>query len=183
MPEIFAPMLDPKTVWRSCGSFQKPPMHLKENQSLSQDFIDILSAFTDGRVEYILVDGYAMGFHGYARGTGDIDLWIRREERNADRVILALKMFGAPLFEVKSTDFLLEDTVFQIGLPPNRIDIITDIDAVSFDDAWPERVFVQVEGMEIPILDRSLLLVNKLATGRPKDQPDVLWLKSEENSQ
>lgn len=157
-------------------------MRSRENQSLSQDFIDILSAFSDERVEYLLVGGYALGFHGYSRGTGDIDLWIRREADNSKRVMRALQQFGAPLFDVKSEDFLIEDTVFQIGLPPNRIDIVTDIDGVEFAEAWPGREKISVEGLQIPLIEKALLLANKKASGRPKDQPDILWLESGEDS-
>ncbi len=153
-------------------------MLLRENQSLSQDFIDILSAFIDENVEFLLVGGYALGFHGYSRGTGDIDLWVRREESNSRRIILALSAFGAPLFDVKNDDFLVENTVFQIGLPPNRIDVITDIDGVEFSDAWPGRSMVFAEGLEIPLIEKVLLLKNKKASGRPKDKPDIIWLES-----
>lgn len=179
MPGIFVRLLNRKTVWLLYGSFRKPHMHLGENQSLSQDFIDILSAFTEENVEYLLVGGYALGFHGYSRGTGDIDLWIRREPSNSERVLRALRRFGAPLFGVKGEDFLVENTVFQIGLPPNRIDIVTDIDGVEFAEAWPGRNVVSVEGIQIPLVEKALLLVNKKASGRPKDLPDILWLESE----
>lgn len=154
-------------------------MLLRENQSLNPDFIDILSAFTDENVEYLLVGGYALGFHGYSRGTGDIDLWIRREQANSEKVFRALKKFGAPLFDITSDDFLIEDTVFQIGAPPNRIDVITDIDGVNFDEAWPERKITVVDGIEVPLIGKTRLLINKKATGRPKDIPDILWLESE----
>lgn len=154
-------------------------MLLAENQSLNQDFIDILSAFTDEKVEYLLVGGYALGFHGYSRGTGDIDLWIRRDQANSEKVFRALQRFGAPLFDVNGDDFLVENTVFQIGAPPNRIDVITDIDGVDFDEAWPERKVTVVDGIEVPLIGKTWLLINKKATGRPKDIPDILWLERE----
>lgn len=180
---IFARTLNQKIVLRSFGSFQKPIMPLRENQSLSQDFIDILSAFIDEKVEYMLVGGYALGYHGYSRGTGDIDLWVRRSPENAERVYQALKKFGAPLFDVKVEDFLVPDTIFQIGVPPNRIDVITDIDGVSFDEAWPERKTVISEGLNITLIGKQSLLVNKKASGRPKDIPDVIWLEAQTESE
>ena len=153
-------------------------MPLRENQSLSQDFIDILSAFTDEKVEYLLVGGYALGFHGYSRATGDIDLWVRREIDNSMKVFRALGKFGAPLLDLKSDDFLIAETVFQIGVPPNRIDVITDIDGVVFDTAWPERTTTVIDGLEIPLIGKTQLLLNKRATGRPKDIPDIVWLEN-----
>ncbi len=152
-------------------------MLLRENQSLSPDFIDILSAFIDENVDFLLVGGYALGFHGYSRATGDIDLWIRRDPDNSESVFRALQKFGAPLFDIKSEDFLIAGTVFQIGVPPNRIDVITDIDGVTFDEAWPERKTTVVDGLEVPLIGKSQLLMNKRATGRPKDIPDILWLE------
>ena len=182
MPATFVNLSNRRIGLPSCGSCRKPLMHLGENQSLSPEFIDILSVFTDEKVEYLLVGGYALGFHGYSRGTGDIDLWVRREEENSMRVLRALKLFGAPLFGITSDDFLIENTVFQIGVPPARIDVITDIDGVDFSEAWPGRKFVSVNGLEIPLLEKALLLANKKASGRPKDLPDILWLESEENA-
>lgn len=179
MPVTSARMSNLRIASASCGSFPKPLMPLGENLSLSQDFIDILSAFSEESVEYILVGGYALGFHGYSRATGDIDLWIRREASNADRVIRALKRFGAPLFEITSGDFLVEGTVFQIGLPPNRIDIITDIEGVDFATAWPVRNLISFVGLSLPLLEKALLLANKKAMARPKDQPDILWLEKQ----
>lgn len=158
-------------------------MPLRENQSLSQDFIDILSAFIDEKVEYMLVGGYALGYHGYSRGTGDIDLWVRRSAENAELVYRALKKFGAPLFDVKVEDFVVPNTIFQIGVPPNRIDVITDIDGVTFDEAWPDRDMIFSEGINITLIGRDNLLVNKKASGRPKDIPDVIWLEAQTESE
>jgi len=92
-----------------------------------------------------------------------------------------LQKFGPPLFGVESEDFLDADTIFQIGVPPNRIDIITDIDGVDFDEAWPQRKTTIVEGLEIPLIGKDLLLVNKKATGRPKDIPDIIWLEGQQD--
>lgn len=152
-------------------------MPSNENQSLSQDFIDILSAFIDEKVEYMLVGGYALGFHGYSRATGDIDLWVRRSPENAVRVFTALKKFGTPLSDVKPDEFVVPNTVLQIGVPPNRIDVITDIDGVGFDDAWPKREETFTAGINITLIGRNDLLTNKKATSWPKDIPDILWLE------
>lgn len=146
---------------------------------LSQDFIDILSAFTEEKVEYMLVGGHAMAFHGYSRATGVIDLWIRISEDNADKVWRALKTFGAPIFDLDRQDLFTPATVFQIGVPPNRIDIINTIDGVEFEEAWHERKTVEIEGRVVPFIGKSHLLINKKATGRAKDLNDVSWLESE----
>jgi hypothetical protein len=151
----------------------------KENQLLNQDFIDILSAFSEEKVEFLVVGGYAMAFHGHVRATGDIDLWIRCSSVNAQKVWRALQAFGAPLFDLSIDDLTNPDMVFQMGVIPSRIDVITKIDGVDFEEAWQQRQTVEVEGLNIPVITKPLLLVNKKSTARPKDLNDVLWLESE----
>jgi Nucleotidyl transferase of unknown function (DUF2204) len=146
---------------------------------LNQDFKDILSAFCAQKVEFMVVGGYAMAFHGYVRATGDIDLWIRPSDENAEKVWLALKQFGAPLFDLTKVDLKTLGMVFQIGMIPNRIDVITQIDGVEFEDAWKEHKTVEIDGLQIPIIGKIQLLINKKSTGRPKDNIDALWLQSE----
>src|SRR4051794_38964480 len=111
----------------------------KENPLLNPDFQDILSAFCDERVEFMVVGAYALAFHGFPRATGDIDLWIRRSDENARRVWRALIRFGAPLFDLTIDNLKTPDLALQIGLAPRRIDILTSIDGVEFDEAWPHR--------------------------------------------
>ncbi|HMT09914.1 MAG TPA: hypothetical protein PKA82_18155 [Pyrinomonadaceae bacterium] len=143
---------------------------------LSQDFKDILSAFIDEKVEFMVVGGYAIAFHGYVRGTGDIDLWIRMSDENSSRVWRALKTFGAPLLNLKIEDLLVPTTVFQMGLPPNRIDIITSIKNVEYDEALARHSIIEFSGLTIPIIGLNELLKNKVAMNRPKDQGDIAWL-------
>jgi hypothetical protein len=152
--------------------------HLEENQLLNQDFKDILSAFCDQQVEFIVVGGYAMAFHGFLRATGDIDLWIRCSMENAEKVWLALQDFKAPLFDLTKEDLNTYGIVFQIGIVPNRIDITTKIDGVNFDDAWKNHQTVQIEGLTIPVLNKEFLLLNKKVVSRPKDLIDIIWLES-----
>ncbi len=125
----------------------------------------------------MVVGGYALAFHGYVRGTGDIDLWIRISEENASKVWRALTTFGAPLFNLRVGDLLLPATVFQMGLPPNRIDVITSIKDVQYDEAWAQRAMINISDMAIPIIGLRELLKNKIAMDRPKDQGDIAWLK------
>ncbi len=120
-----------------------------------------------------------MAFHGYVRATGDIDLWIRISDENAKRVWQALQTFGAPLFDLNIEDLKTPRMVFQIGLVPSRIDIITEIDGVEFEDAWKEHKTVEIENLQIPVIGKTQLLINKNSTGRAKDRNDALWLQDE----
>lgn len=140
---------------------------------LNPDYRDMLSAFADAEVEYLLVGAYALAAHGHPRATGDIDLWVRRSSGNAERVLRALSVFGAPLSDVELGDFQTPDTVFQIGVSPRRIDILTTISGVDFQEAWPERMEIELEGLTIPVLGREHLIQNKRALGRPQDQADI----------
>lgn len=147
---------------------------------LNQNFKDILSAFIKEKVEFMVVGGFAMAFHGYTRATGDIDLWIRCSSNNAERVWKALQKFGAPLFNLTLDDLKTPGMVFQMGVVPSRIDVIMEIDGVDFESAWKEHKVVEIDRMEVPVIGKTQLLVNKKATGRPKDLNDVLWIESEE---
>ena len=146
---------------------------------LNPNFKDILSAFIAESVEFLVVGGYAMAFHGYVRATGDIDLWIRISSENVRRVWRALQSFGAPLFDLTPEDLQTPGMVFQIGLVPSRIDIITEIDGVEFDEAWREHQTVKIEDLVIPVIGKRQLLANKRSTGRAKDRNDALWLEEE----
>ncbi len=149
---------------------------------LNRDFRDMLSALSDESVEFMLVGAYALAAHGYPRATGDMDIWIRASQQNARRVFRALKRFRAPLFDLTVEDLTIPDIVFQIGAEPQRIDILTSIDGVEFDDAWSNRKEIEVEGQKFGVIGRSDLLRNKKALGRPKDLADVAWLEGEHNA-
>ena len=146
---------------------------------LNPDYHDILSAFNAQGVEYLVVGAYALAAHGVPRATGDIDLWIRTSVVNADRVWRALGHFGAPLGQLSRDELAVPGTVFQIGLPPRRIDLHTTIDGVEFDEAWPERLQLQVEGVPLPVIGRAHLIANKRASARPQDLADVQRLTGE----
>ncbi|MFW5693079.1 MAG: nucleotidyltransferase, partial [Thermoguttaceae bacterium] len=147
---------------------------------LNPDFRDMLSALNDAGVEYLLVGAYALAAHGYPRATGDIDLWVRPTPDNAGRVWAALQAFKALRSQVTEADFAQPDIVFQIGVAPRRIDLLTSISAVRFDDAWLRRRTIQVDGLPLHTLSREDLIANKRATGRPKDLADVAWLEASE---
>jgi len=146
---------------------------------LNEDFLDMLSALSEEGVRFLVVGAYALAHHGLPRATGDLDLWVERTAANPANVLRALQRFGAPLGEVSADDFAEPDLVFQIGVAPCRIDLMTSIDGVSFEDAWGERVELELEGVPVPILSKRHLIANKRAVGRPQDLADLAWLESE----
>ena len=152
----------------------------KGNPLLNPDFRDILLLFNAHRVEYLLVGAYALAVHGVPRATGDIDLWIWTKPDNAKRVWSALAEFGAPLEQLAPADLETQGIVFQIGIAPRRIDILTSIDGVVFDDAWSRKIEVEIEGLTVPVLGRDDLIKNKRASGRPKDLADLAWLQAQQ---
>jgi hypothetical protein len=118
------------------------------------------------------------------RATGDIDLWVSspHSENNASRIMDALRRFGAPLHQIEPRDFKTPGTVFQIGVAPRRVDILTSIEAVDFEEAWPAREEGEVARVKVPVISRHHLLQNKRATGRPKNLADAAWLARGEGS-
>ncbi len=144
---------------------------------LNPDFRDMLSCLKNEEVEFIIVGAYALAAHGLPRATGDIDIWIRNSSSNAQKVRRALIEFGAPVSNLSEVDFISPDMVVQIGVEPSRIDLLTGIDGVEFDEAWENKISINVSGLKICILSEVDLLKNKLAAGRDKDQADIAWLK------
>jgi len=139
---------------------------------VSPDFRDLLYEFNAHGVEYLVVGAYALAAHGRVRATGDLDVWIRPDAGNAKRVIEALKAFGAPL-----RDLTRRGTVFQIGVAPLRIDVLTGIDAVEFDEAWSDRLTTKFADLTVAVLSTGHLIRNKRAVGRPQDIADLDWLE------
>lgn len=144
---------------------------------LNENFKDMLSAFGEAEADYLLVGAYAMAAHGCPRATADIDFWVRPSEANAARVWTALEAFGAPLSMVSVADFCTPDVVYQIGVAPQRIDILTSISGVDFEDAWRERLIVELEGVSVSVIGLRHLHANKLASGRAKDHQDAIILE------
>jgi hypothetical protein len=144
---------------------------------ISSDYKDMLLALLAEDVKFILVGGYALAAHGYPRFTLDIDFFVLASPDNARAVIRALRRFGAPLSGVSEADFEKEGIVFQVGVAPLRIDIITQISGVAFSDAWPRCAVMEWEGLSIRVLSVLDLLANKRASGRPKDLLDVQLLE------
>ena len=140
------------------------------------DFKDMLSALSDVEADFLLVGAYAMAAHGHPRATGDLDLWVRPNAKNAQKVFLALAKFGAPLHDLDVEDLSTPGIVFQIGVEPSRIDILTAISGVEFFDAWDRRQSIELDGIALNVISRNDLIANKRASGRPKDIADVLTL-------
>lgn len=144
---------------------------------MNPTFNDILAALYAEKAEFLVVGGYALAAHGLPRATGDIDIWIRPTPENAQRVWAALERFRAPLSRLKVADLHAPDVVFQMGLPPERVDILTSITGVEFADAWPRRQLLKVESVEMPVIGREDLLKNKRASGRRQDLVDAAQLE------
>jgi hypothetical protein len=144
---------------------------------LNPDFKDMLSCLKDEKVDFLIVGAYALAAHGFPRATGDLDIWVRKDPENAHRVIRALRRFGAPATQLSSEDFTSTDLIVQFGVEPCRIDLLTGISGIEFEEAWQNRVSIEIDNLEIFILSKKDLLTNKMATGRDKDQGDIIWLK------
>ncbi len=140
---------------------------------LNSDYKDMLQVLLDNGVKFLLVGAYAMGAHGYPRATGDIDIWVEPSADNSQRVYRALAAFGAPLHEIDEATFVKPGIVFQIGIAPRRIDLMSAVSGVTFDEAYQHRQTVEIEGLPIPILSYDDLIKNKRATGRDKDRLDA----------
>jgi len=140
---------------------------------LNEDYRDILLAFVDEKVRFLLVGAYALAAHGYPRATMDIDLWVMPSPDNAAAVLRALHRFGAPVVELREGDLQNEGTVFQIGIAPRRIDILTAVSGLRFDEAFVRAVPVDIEGITVRIPAIEDMIRNKRATGRTKDLADA----------
>jgi hypothetical protein len=145
---------------------------------LNRDYKDILRAFTDEKVEFLLVGAYAMAAHGYPRATVDIDIWVKRSRTNAAAIMRAIKHFGAPLHGLTAADLQKDNMVFQIGVAPRRIDIITSVSGLGFDQADASSVEVTIGGIPVRTPSIDDLIRNKRATGRTKDLADAEALEA-----
>jgi predicted nucleotidyltransferase len=143
----------------------------------------MLHALSDEKVKFILVGAYALAAHGYPRATMDIDIWVMPSPENADAVLRALRRFGAPLHNLTKEDLQKDGTIFQIGVAPRRIDIITAATGLQFEETYRNSISVNIEGVEVHIPSVEDLIRNKRATGRTKDLADAESLESLKNSE
>ena len=150
---------------------------------LNEDYRDMLHALSEEKVRFILVGAYALAAHGYPRATMDIDIWVMPSPENADAVLRALRRFGSPLHNLTKEDLLRDGTIFQIGVAPRRIDIITSASGLRFEPTYRNSISVNIEGIEVRIPSIDDLILNKRATGGTKDLADAEALESLENSE
>ena len=140
----------------------------------------MLRVLSDANVDFLVVGAHARSIHGTPRATGDLDILLRPSEENARRTLLALSRFGAPLEGLGASDLLEPEMVVQIGIAPNRIDLLTDLTGVSFDEAWAGKILATFDNLRIPVIGRDAYLKNKRATGRLKDLADVEDVESQD---
>ena len=144
---------------------------------LNDDYKEMLQCLSAHGVRFLVVGAYAMGAYGYPRATGDLDLWVESSPENAEHVYLAISDFGAPMDEIDRQTFTEPGIVFQIGMAPRRIDLLTHIDGVDFNEAYQAREEIQLGGLTIPFLSKDHIIQNKKSTGRKKDELDVEYLE------
>jgi hypothetical protein len=137
------------------------------------DFRELLALFNAHHVEYLVIGGYALAFHGAPRFTGDLDIFVKPDAVNAQRILTALEAFGFASVGLTPNDFERPDQVIQLGVPPVRIDLITSITGVSWDEAWAGRVAGRYGDMPVSFIGREQFITNKRATGRTKDVADL----------
>ena len=140
---------------------------------MNQDFRDLFAEFNAARVEFLIVGAHALAVHGHVRATRDLDIWTRPDSANAKRVLLALESFGAPTQGLTVDDLAHPDLIFQIGVPPIRIDVLTSISGVAFDEAWEARVQTRFGDQAVGVISREHLIRNKRASGRTQDLADL----------
>jgi hypothetical protein len=146
---------------------------------MNRDFVEMLAALSAAGADYLVVGAYALAAHGRPRATGDLDILVRATPENARRVWAALRTFGAPLGDLTLDDLVSSDLVYQIGVAPTRIDLLTGLTGLGFDEAWASRITLTMEGVEVPIIGRDALIRNKRALARPRDLADVAELEGD----
>jgi hypothetical protein len=140
---------------------------------MNQDFVDLLRAFIAHDVRFLVVGAYALAVHGRPRATGDLDIWVDPTPENASSVIRALSEFGAPLADVAAEDFAQPGVVFQMGLPPRRIAVLTELSGLTFAQAWPSRLRAPFGPIDVDYLGRDDFIHNKRYVRRAKDLGDI----------
>mgnify|MGYP003706655825 FL=1 len=145
---------------------------------LSPDFKEFIELLNAHNVQYLIVGGYALAFHGHPRYTKDIDVWIAANTENAERMLKVLTDFGFSSLALSLQDFLEEDNIIQLGFPPNRIDILTSVDGIEFENSTPQSSVIEVDGVNIHLIGIHNLIENKTASGRLQDLADVEKLQA-----
>jgi predicted nucleotidyltransferase len=141
--------------------------------SLPRDYREFLQSLASRKVEFLLVGAYAVGHHGHPRATGDIDIWVQRSPDNAQRLLAALRDFGFGSLQLDEADLVAPDRVIQLGMPPLRIDLLTSVTGLDFEECRARAAQAVLDGMPVPVLGLDDLRRNKRATGRPRDLDDL----------
>ena len=144
---------------------------------LNKGLREFVALLNSNRVEYLVVGAFAVAFHGFPRYTGDLDILVRSTAENARRVLDALSQFGFGGLEIRSEDLESPGKVIQLGVAPNRVDLLTSISGLTFDEAWASRVEGELDGMPAHFIGRPALIRNKESTGRAKDRGDAEELR------
>lgn len=144
-----------------------------ENQMLPDDFKEFLKLLHDHGVEYLLIGGYAVGYHGYPRTTADIDIWVAISTENAEKLVAVFNEFGMRTAKINTALFTNPGNIVRMGLAPVRIEVLNDIDGVNFPACFSHRLPVEIDGVEVNLISLADLRANKLASGRHKDLDDL----------
>jgi MFS family permease len=166
-----------RSAWRWSGTWSWSSWRGEGAMTLNRDFRDLFAALSEAGARYLLVGGYAVAFHAEPRFTKDLDVWAESTPENAVRVLQALRAFGAAVGDLTAADLTRPGLVFQIGVPPNRIDVVTSIDGVTFGEAWAGQVETTYGDQTVPVIGRRHLIQNKRASGRPQDLLDIELLE------
>ena len=142
-------------------------MNLEEDL---REFVELLNALN---VRYMVVGAFAVAYHGYPRFTADVDIFIERSHENAERLVQVMERFGFGDLNLSINDFTKEDQVIQLGVSPNRIDLLTFLSGVNFQDAWATHEQAEIDGLSVPFISKEMLKRNKVASGRPQDLADL----------
>lgn len=139
----------------------------------SQDFSDFVQLLIKHNVDYLIVGGYAVGVHGHPRYTGDLDIWLNPSIENANKILATVNEFGFSSYNLTVDDFTIEGNVIQLGYPPLRIDLLTEIDGVQFEECFKNKLVVDIEGVAVNFISYKDLIQNKKASNRHKDLDDI----------
>jgi hypothetical protein len=140
---------------------------------LPPDFKEFLKLLKEHNIRYLLIGGYAVGYHGYPRATADMDIWVGMQPANAEKIVAVLREFGFDIPELSVELFLTEGQIVRMGVPPVRLEITTSISGVEFDECYKERVIDNLDGIEVSLISLKQLKINKKASGRHKDLNDL----------
>jgi hypothetical protein len=149
---------------------------------ISQDFKEFIQLLNKNNVKYLVVGGYAVAMHGFPRYTGDIDFWIEPEKENAEKLVKVLYEFGFGSLDISINDFTKQNSIVQLGFPPERIDIITSVDGLTFEECWKEKKEVVSDEILIDYISLNHLRINKAASARDKDLLDLKNLPKDLNT-